>query len=426
MSIFQTFEENATEEEIKKKREEELAALAAIQMAQKDFTKRDTAISNLDDLAALDLTSAPGYRQFNIDTPEGQIGGRGKLLPHQERRLREETAGAPELMPPVVPRSKQFDTSGMEALASKDITDILNERGLTGQYSEDKRVQNFMKTVQGQEDTRTTSNQQTASAQQMRGLAGKLREKPEYSQLANVLEAIANSGDISKYENLLKNIGSGAEGEVANKQKGDLSTQGFNQNVDLSKQEYSQDLDLLKKRGEQNAALLAQRDKMDKENPKTNFSQEQQLRSQFDTLAKDFITIRDSYRRIKTSVKNESPAGDLALIYNYMKMLDPGSVVRESEFAAAASTGTYGEKIQAAAKRVVNGERLTASQRNDFLSSTDNLFNEQKSGFNSLKKKYSLIADEYGLSPERVISGFDIVDPIDNAFDDLWKQNGGN
>jgi hypothetical protein len=159
-----------------------------------------------------------------------------------------------------------------------------------------------------------------------------------------------------------------------------------------------------------NRAAEAQRGNEPSENDNRKFSQENQLRTQLGTMSKDFVSVRDSYKRIKSSIKNPSPAGDLALIFNYMKMLDPGSTVRESEFANAAATGSYGERFKAATKRLVKGERLTDEQRADFLASTESLFKEQKDSFGQLKNKYTTISKGYGLDPEKVVSGFSIED----------------
>ena len=91
------------------------------------------------------------------------------------------------------------------------------------------------------------------------------------------------------------------------------------------------------------------------------------LRKEFLTQSKEYQKVRDSYTRVVGSTMDPSPAGDLSLIFNYMKMLDPGSVVRESEFATAAATGSYGQRIQASVQRVLSGERLASKMRADFV-----------------------------------------------------------
>jgi len=96
------------------------------------------------------------------------------------------------------------------------------------------------------------------------------------------------------------------------------------------------------------------------------------LRQEMTKQSSDFTTIADSYDRVTAS--EPTPAGDLAMLFNYNKMLDPGSVVRPSEFAEAAATGSLGERMKAAIGRVVTGRRLTDNQRNDFMRQAQNIF----------------------------------------------------
>ena len=118
-------------------------------------------------------------------------------------------------------------------------------------------------------------------------------------------------------------------------------------------------------------------------NPKTPDDKEIQpkidkLRSQVSDYTKTFRAVEESYNRIKSSADKPSAAGDLSLIFNYMKMLDPGSVVRESEFQVAAQSGDYGERIQGFVNRTLNGQRLSEDIRKDFVTRAEQLFNAQR------------------------------------------------
>ena len=66
---------------------------------------------------------------------------------------------------------------------------------------------------------------------------------------------------------------------------------------------------------------------------------ENTLRDEFNKQAGDFSALRSNYSKIRTAQKADTAAGDLSLIFGYMKMLDPGSVVREGEFATAQNAG---------------------------------------------------------------------------------------
>jgi hypothetical protein len=133
------------------------------------------------------------------------------------------------------------------------------------------------------------------------------------------------------------------------------------------------------------------------------FEQEGKLRTQFVGQTGDFVKVRDAYGRIRASAKDPSPAGDLALIFNYMKVLDPGSTVREGEFATAQNSGSVAERLVAQYNKVRQGTRLTESQRSDFLKRGGMLYETQYSEYKDLENRYRDLAVSYGYDPENVV-----------------------
>jgi hypothetical protein len=87
---------------------------------------------------------------------------------------------------------------------------------------------------------------------------------------------------------------------------------------------------------------------------------------EFEAEAGEFKKSVAAYNRIIASAEDPSAAGDVAVVFNYMKMLDPGSVVRESEFALAASTGSLDEAIKNKFGKIATGEILEFT-RDDFV-----------------------------------------------------------
>src|SRR3990167_3603557 len=61
-------------------------------------------------------------------------------------------------------------------------------------------------------------------------------------------------------------------------------------------------------------------------------NQEDKLRGDYEQEVKDLVTVRNQYDRIAVAMKEQTPASDISLVFAYMKMLDPTSVVRESEY----------------------------------------------------------------------------------------------
>lgn len=112
---------------------------------------------------------------------------------------------------------------------------------------------------------------------------------------------------------------------------------------------------------------------------KDNFDKAAKLRKEIQAVSSDFRKVEDAFGRVEAATQDPSPAGDLALIFNFMKILDPGSVVRESEFATAQNAAAVPDQVRNVYNRVLSGERLNPKQRKDFVSQAKNLFTSQKS-----------------------------------------------
>lgn len=93
-----------------------------------------------------------------------------------------------------------------------------------------------------------------------------------------------------------------------------------------------------------------------------------------------FITQQAAYHRMVASAKSPSPAGDLALIFNYMKVLDPGSTVREGEAAAVQNAAGVPDILRTMYNMALrNGERLDPQQRADIVAQSTAMYNAARS-----------------------------------------------
>lgn len=118
----------------------------------------------------------------------------------------------------------------------------------------------------------------------------------------------------------------------------------------------------------------------------------------------DFTKVRDAYNRIVASVQNPSAAGDLALIFNYMKLLDPGSVVRENEFATAQNAGGVEDRVRNLYNKALKGERLSPDQRADFLDRSQRLYQSAAGQQEQITQQFIERAGVFGVPPELVIT----------------------
>ncbi|KKM72068.1 hypothetical protein LCGC14_1424310 [marine sediment metagenome] len=138
---------------------------------------------------------------------------------------------------------------------------------------------------------------------------------------------------------------------------------------------------------------------------------ERGLRADYLKEAGSFIKIRDQFDRVQLASQDPTGASDLSMIFAFMKMLDPTSVVRESEFRAAASIGSIPQRIEGFRKKLTTGEFLSAGQRANFLAEAVKLFGRSKSRKEAIDKRFSKISIEQGIDPENVIQSFGFDTP---------------
>lgn len=98
-----------------------------------------------------------------------------------------------------------------------------------------------------------------------------------------------------------------------------------------------------------------------------------------------------------------SAGGDLALVYSFMKTLDPGSVVKEGEFKAAASAAGLSDRIVTSVGKVDNGEILSPAQRLDLAAQGKVLRDGHQRRADLVAKRYGDIARRAGFDPVDVV-----------------------
>jgi hypothetical protein len=102
-----------------------------------------------------------------------------------------------------------------------------------------------------------------------------------------------------------------------------------------------------------------------------------------------------------------SAADDIALITSFMKVLDPEGVVREGEFAMAARSGGLPEQVVNTIKKWETGERLTDSQRMNFVKTAADVFAGQLKSLDVVLDQYRNAAKERGIDQKLVMPIFE-------------------
>ncbi len=141
-------------------------------------------------------------------------------------------------------------------------------------------------------------------------------------------------------------------------------------------------------------------------------SNETSIRNEIKPYTKTMMDVDSSYRKVKSAAENPTAAGDLSLIFGYMKMLDPNSVVREGEFATAQNAASVPDRIRNMYNKIKEGERLNPSQRQDFVSQAQKVYQSQYDSYQSLVQPYTELAGRLGLR----MGNIDLYKPISQTL----------
>jgi hypothetical protein len=85
-----------------------------------------------------------------------------------------------------------------------------------------------------------------------------------------------------------------------------------------------------------------------------------------------------------------------------MKMLDPGSVVRETEFATARDTAGLYTRLENSLKKAESGQFLQPKQREEFVNLAKQYLDSSQKKAGEEKTALGVVVKNYRLNPENV------------------------
>ena len=132
---------------------------------------------------------------------------------------------------------------------------------------------------------------------------------------------------------------------------------------------------------------------------------EEGLRKEVTQASQTYNTIRDASNGLSEIAKTPSAATDIGMVFQFMKILDPGSVVRETEYATAAKAAGMPERMVGFIERIQSGQFLTPSQRQDFLNTAQTLARAREQRYRGDLERYNGIARRVGVDPRNVVPG---------------------
>ncbi|MFW0776269.1 MAG: hypothetical protein ACN2B6_00935 [Rickettsiales bacterium] len=247
-------------------------------------------------------------------------------------------------------------------------------------------------------------------------LAGRISAREAYQQRLEEVEA--KGGDISNLRGVLTK----SDDELLRMAEMDLAImapQAFNAYLKAKPQAKGDAFTLSEGQGryDPQGNLIAYMpktvDTLDKElkTEKDRFDKAAKLRGEVEKVSKVYRDVEDAYGRIQATTEGEpTGASDMALIFNYMKMLDPGSTVREGEFATAAQTGGVPAYVRNLYNKALDGQMLTEKQRSDFMSQAKAQYDKSSEKHSKRLDDYEKLGSRYGLDRADVIVS-DVINP---------------
>jgi hypothetical protein len=153
----------------------------------------------------------------------------------------------------------------------------------------------------------------------------------------------------------------------------------------------------------------------------TNKRIEGSLRAEHIKQSKNFIEVRQNYNRLKSASGNTAMA-DHALIFSYLKVLDPGSTVREGEFATVENARGIPDNLRNLYNKALKGTRLTASQRSQIIDQGKRQYDASLRTQESIDQQYRQLAIAQGLDPNRVVLDYTL--PSDEPSKVAYPSSG--
>jgi hypothetical protein len=148
-------------------------------------------------------------------------------------------------------------------------------------------------------------------------------------------------------------------------------------------------------------------------------TREGDLRKEYNGLpdVKAYNEVNTAYNQIKVATQRPSPANDLAAATKFMKLLDPNSVVRESELIMAVQASGLADRIANTGNRILNGEKLTATQRKDFFDAATQFYKIAEDKKRAIDTQYTNIGIESNLNYKNIIPGIKTFNPKTGKFE---------
>jgi hypothetical protein len=136
------------------------------------------------------------------------------------------------------------------------------------------------------------------------------------------------------------------------------------------------------------------------------FKDEQALRKEYTDSSGAFTKLAEGYSKVKGALSSDpskSAPATLAAATQFMKMLDPESVVRESELGMALSSAGVWDRFTNLYNTVQSGRVLTPNQAAEFGRIADVVYGAANQAQQKRVQHFRGLAQSYNFNPDRVV-----------------------
>ena len=254
---------------------------------------------------------------------------------------------------------------------------------------------NLANDIFGYYSQRNPGNQSNniATNQQPKNFIGKIRDAMTDPGFSSELRLWANSMRLKPDQNLALAL---AEDKKAREEKRLLNIQktasmNFIQGLPGTEKDYAMSLvDAGLEMKEVLSSITSLRYK--------SLDTEQKLANTFakEEPVKKFIGRADALGTILSNARNPTQAGDIAIVFTYMKMLDPTSTVNKGELALAQNVGDIAQRGWALYNSLITGTaNMSDLQRKGLVNSAFNTYKESKKSYQKTYDHYVNLATRY-------------------------------
>ena len=180
----------------------------------------------------------------------------------------------------------------------------------------------------------------------------------------------------------------------------------YGNNITFDKLSTKDALDALNEKQKRDIDLINAESEAKYNTPEGQWSRITTLNNKYEQALKanQFDEMEKAFQQVQLASRAGTPIGDVASAIKIMKLLDPGSVVRESELGIALNkTSGLVDRWTTFVNRKYTGQQLTPTQREEFRQIASDFYNIAQQSKNKLDQRFINYAKGAGVDPSLVV-----------------------